>query len=707
FKYQKTELKLMAKLIGTDALDDLLRFRFDDAKEYLDNLQHLNFEDMNILSSMVNSKKIDGKPFISTEKAEMIDTLLALKAVGYDFNIIKSMIENNAVDIAKLHADLLNQIFLRNGLTQTEIDSIPEERKNAWNLKYMHLLAKQLKYNGDKVFNDLIRVASLGDLKTYIHDTSNPYGVANAKTQELFKELGLNYDLWVNPPKSCEVDFVSKDATTDRLEQIATQVEEDINHLRQNDGAKKVIDKIFAKCIKDDKFIIPSTTTSSKEKLENFIKNLRTQLNGLFERASKNNNQAVMTIKDHLEQRMADIQGVQKSGAKVSLKWKIKMWDRIPQKDIFQGNYSTCCIGMAGGNGAAMPHYIMNTAFNMIEITDTKSGKVVGNALCYYAQDENGNPIFVIDNVEINNHNKTSNETGVKLRTAICEYIKNLNKEVGNGREIPVIIGHQFNDIPADGLNEGATTLKVLGDIDCPGIYMDLYTGWAQKDVNMLVNYFELFIPKVTPTTTSKPATTSNLSSKGIAINDEEAMEEIYELEDKTFSHLIKYDDVDEYTEYLMSKNISTYRVNGKDGNMLGYYQVHTSFPQTLYIETLNLKPEFRGKKTGFTTHAFEEITALAKKRGVKKLSLHVEVDNETAIELYKRNGFEIVKTEKGMYANGKKDAYYMEKRLSTTPPEPPKDAPRIKKTEHTAMSPHRQPAHQSTNLQPQYRQTS
>ena len=35
----------------------------------------------------------------------------------------------------------------------------------------------------------------------------------------------------------------------------------------------------------------------------------------------------------------------------------IKMWDRVPQKDLFQGNYSTCCIGMGGGNGSAMPHY--------------------------------------------------------------------------------------------------------------------------------------------------------------------------------------------------------------------------------------------------------------------------------------------------------------------------------------------------------------
>ena len=41
----------------------------------------------------------------------------------------------------------------------------------------------------------------------------------------------------------------------------------------------------------------------------------------------------------------------------------IKMWDREPKKDLFQGNYSNCCIAIDKTNGHAMPDYLLNTSF--------------------------------------------------------------------------------------------------------------------------------------------------------------------------------------------------------------------------------------------------------------------------------------------------------------------------------------------------------
>ena len=106
------------------------------------------------------------------------------------------------------------------------------------------------------------------------------------------------------------------------------------------------------------------------------------------------------------------------------------MWDRVPQKDIFQGNYSTCCIAMGGSNGSAMPHYIMDTAYNMIELVDNNSGRTVGNALCYFVKGENGKLAFIIDNVEIANSVKPSDEIGKEVREQITEYASRIAKEV-------------------------------------------------------------------------------------------------------------------------------------------------------------------------------------------------------------------------------------------------------------------------------------
>ena len=49
---------------------------------------------------------------------------------------------------------------------------------------------------------------------------------------------------------------------------------------------------------------------------------------------------------------------------------------------------------MGGGNGTAMPYYLMNTAFNMIELVDNESGKTIGNALCFFEKDKNGKALI-------------------------------------------------------------------------------------------------------------------------------------------------------------------------------------------------------------------------------------------------------------------------------------------------------------------------
>ena len=155
------------------------------------------------------------------------------------------------------------------------------------------------------------------------------------------------------------------------------------------------------------------------------------------------------------------------------------MWDRIPQKDIFQGNYSTCCIGMNEANGSAMPHYLLNTTFNMIELVDNKTGSVIGNALCYMAVDENGSPMFIVDNIEIANSRKPSDAVGKEIRNSIVEYASKVVKEVTGKDDIPIYMGGSYNDVPIDDLPKEKGSVKLLGQVDCDDIYMDLFGGWG------------------------------------------------------------------------------------------------------------------------------------------------------------------------------------------------------------------------------------
>ena len=124
-----------------------------------------------------------------------------------------------------------------------------------------------------------------------------------------------------------------------------------------------------------------------------------------------------------------------------SMTLKIKMWDRFPQKDLFQGDYSDCCIKADGVNNDAIADYLLNTTFNMIEIIDTESNKVIGNALCYFALNKTSKkPVLILDNIELLKAYRTNPEQEIQLRTAIAEFAKNFAKKVAKGKNIDVYL---------------------------------------------------------------------------------------------------------------------------------------------------------------------------------------------------------------------------------------------------------------------------
>ena len=65
------------------------------------------------------------------------------------------------------------------------------------------------------------------------------------------------------------------------------------------------------------------------------------------------------------------------------------------------------------------------------------------------------------------------------------------------------------------------------------------------------------------------------------------------------------------------------------------------SLPDELYINTICIDSEFRGKGIGSQLLTYAE--EFAKQTGHTKLSLNVETQKESAIRLYKRLGYEIV----------------------------------------------------------------
>lgn len=491
FKYNQICLMVLASATDKETVNYLLRMRFEDAREYLGTLTSLGLQKLDMLSRFNNSLNVDGKPFLPAQKIGFIDLLNAYKDSNLSMDKLQTMLDSGKVDLAELNMDLFNQVMKSMGMTDDEIASIPKEKLTSWDTKYIHLLVKDIHEENNQAFSDILRAGNFSDFRQYIQDTSNVYGQTNAVTRKKFADLGMNYDKWLKPSQENEVVFKAKDDNKEQLVQIQKQFLEDISALRQG-PVKGFIDKQYPKCIKNNEFVIPLEFTTSKAKLNEFITGVIKALDPVWKRAQGNAQNPdpkrsatarnTLTILDHFNQRVKDIESLTETKGIKNIDVKIKMWDRVPQKDIFQGNYSTCCIGMGGGNGTAMPYYLMNTAFNMIELVDNESGKTIGNALCFFEKNEKGKPIFVIDNIEINNSQKPSDKVGLQLRDAITQYAANVAKEVTGNDDTQIVMGGQYNDVPCEDLPKRTQKIEFVGDISREDIYSDLYTGWPDKE---------------------------------------------------------------------------------------------------------------------------------------------------------------------------------------------------------------------------------
>lgn len=491
----------LSECMDKEAMNTLLRMRFDDAGTYLNIIDDFDNNDLKLLKDLCSSATVNNKPITAKQKIEFIDLIVGYKTNDLTTKKIQSMIKTGNIDISELNMDLLKNILKSLKFSDKELNAIPVEKLNSWDLTYIPLLSKEITNSlGDtSAISNILEAANLNDFRTYIQDTSNKYGKINNYTKLFFEFESMNYEKWLNPSKSNEIQFIAKDKNKEQLSKIAGQIAEDVEVLRQT-PAKDFINKQLSKYIKDDKFSIPEEYTTSKAKLAEFTENVQKQFESIFKRAQNNLNnpekalmaQNTLTIQNHLKQRLSDIKRVSDIKSNKTMDVTIKMWDRIPQKDLFQGNYSTCCIGMGEINSSAMSHYLLDTAYNMIELKDNKTGKIIGNALCYFAKDSKKNTIFVIDNIEIKNSEIPSDTVGVQLRNSIAEYATNVAHEVTGKNDIKICMGAQYNDVSTSDLTRKIDEISFLGDID-DSVYMDLYNGWIDRDnLTKPCEFFEL-----------------------------------------------------------------------------------------------------------------------------------------------------------------------------------------------------------------------
>ena len=166
--------------------------------------------------------------------------------------------------------------------------------------------------------------------------------------------------------------------------------------------------------------------------------------------------------------------------------YKFKIWDRNPQEDLFIGNKTNCCTAIGGSNGEATPIYLLNTAFNVVELCD-EDGNTAAMARVF-AGKINNKPALIMDTLE------TSLNTGtIELRNAFFEYMKKYSKAVTGKENTPVYYSSSYAKVPTSDLEKKDVFVGFIGNVYPDSVYINSKQNWIDPALMKCSGYTELY----------------------------------------------------------------------------------------------------------------------------------------------------------------------------------------------------------------------
>ena len=140
-----------------------------------------------------------------------------------------------------------------------------------------------------------------------------------------------------------------------------------------------------------------------------------------------------------------------------------------------------------------------------------------------------------------------------------------------------------------------------------------------------------------------------------LKVND---IDEIVEIENKSF---LKPWSKKYFIHEIESNDVAEIYVIRNDDEIIGYADIWYLF-ENCDLTKIAVKERYRRK--GYGDQLLKQLMKIAKNKGCEYMHLEVDVNNKEAIDLYRKNSFEVVRTRKNYYESGS-DAYDMIKDLT------------------------------------------
>lgn len=350
------------------------------------------------------------------------------------------------------------------------------------------------------------------------------------------------------------------------------------------------------------------------------------------------------TTKDHLLSRKTELNkfvGIAAEAKDRPYDLTLRRWRRLPGQDIFQGNYTSCCVAIDGVNGFAMLRYLVSKDVELTEVVDNISDETVGQSFEFVSERADGALAYTIDNCELST--RVAHLSDV-IRDNIFEMAKETSVQMKIESSLPgvkeVIMGVSYNDVDIDHLDRSTRRIRKLGG-SALGLkqYLDVFVSHDPGPGVKVLNpngFHTMPIAEIASLETGTP-------SKRASINYDTLSEVlpvwsdidggIMKLERDIFGVTADLPEVLR-RQFLDEKNVAVV-ARDESGNILGYtlgidqgaIKVEGAEPEKVLFITSSAI-DYDVASMGINGKLQEKLKVEAKKKGFKYLARNTMADN-------------------------------------------------------------------------------
>jgi hypothetical protein len=164
--------------------------------------------------------------------------------------------------------------------------------------------------------------------------------------------------------------------------------------------------------------------------------------------------------------------------------FRVKLWDRDPRRDMFQGNETHCCIAVGvkeappgGGMNTLHPEtifqYLIDKGINVAEIVDPETRDTVAQTWLFVTLDQNQEPVLIADNFDVNGRYPAGNNINRGIRESMFQFLRRYARACGIKK---VVLGKvETNDVETGDLrtNELPPIKKLGGYFNSEKYYLE------------------------------------------------------------------------------------------------------------------------------------------------------------------------------------------------------------------------------------------